>query len=124
MSKQATIEFEYDGAMEVATSDQHQARQMFAQQLNAVLQEIQNDPTIDLNQLEVSAKLVHIEDVGGSTRGSWLFKFTCRVVLSSTDTHDARHELAGLEQKILDEVTNWPTTEIRNISVSGRLDSP
>ena len=125
MSHKAEMHFDFDGALEAATPDQHDARLAFSSNLNAVLEEIQTWPTIDLNQISLEAQLHHIEPVNGTTRGHYIFSFVAHVQLSDTltDLHDARQALAELEKAIVDEVGNWPTTEIRKLSVSARLES-
>lgn len=49
------------------------------------------------------------------------FQFTGLLEIDAPNDHDARVSLAQLESSILDEIQNWPTSELNEINVTAKL---
>lgn len=109
--------------MEVVAPDEHTARLLFATFLGSVVQEIQTWQTIDLNRTSVNAHLTSIgpADIAGTIRGHYKFSLNGALDVLDGDEHGARAALAELETAILDEVGNWPTTELGHLEITAIL---
>lgn len=119
----ANIKLHFNGALDVTAADNHTARPILASFFGSVLQEIQTWPTVDLNEVHVTSKLTEIgpSDAVGKIRAHYDFVFNGVLEIDNGELHDARHSLSELEASILDEVANWPTTELALIKLSANI---
>lgn len=123
MKFKAKIQFHFNGALEVTAPDNHTARLLFASFFGSVVEEIQTWPTIDLNEVNVTARLIDIVPCNlGVIRGFYDFTVNGGLeVDNGDDEHTARVTLNELENSILDEVGNWPTTELSIIDLRASI---